>query len=168
LIQQNEKLTADLIKSSQILTKDLNIAKVIISILEQSREITKSDLACFYKHDKSKVSADNYKLSIKKGEYEVDDYIFSDNEFINFIKECRESIVILERKTGPFIDILLNRFMNSGIALPLLAEDKLFGIIILNSSEVNFYNHDKFLFLESLNKTANNIFKNLLLLNNKK
>jgi transcriptional regulator with GAF, ATPase, and Fis domain len=168
MLYQNDQLEADLAENTLILTKNSDISKTILTLLEQSREATKSDLVCFYKEDAKNSKNSCFKLIIKKGEYKIPNYIDDSNGLISFIKECREPVVILENNENPFFEILLNPVMKSGIALPIFAGNKLAGVMIINSVFNNFYNKSKLILLEYFNKLANNILNNLLIYKIKK
>ena len=85
------------------------------------------------------------------------------SELIAFIEDCRESVVLLNRKKSPFSGVLLNEKMNSGIILPLFTPTLKIGFIILNSDRQNFFTGDRFRFLESVSKFAGGLLHNTVM-----
>ncbi len=114
-------------KATSNIPKDLNAKQFIQSILKQAIDITGSNLACFYKQSNFNSIDNPLKIKYKIGRYDVPQ-IFSDKSgLVAFTYECNDVIVLLERKTSPFENILLNSIMNSGICFPVANKNLFLG-----------------------------------------
>ena len=147
----------ELVRAGSILSRELDFKSLISALVDQSIDITKSNISCLYL---SGNSAGNYSLAYRRGKYPVPQILSSDSTVVNFLTESGETTLILERKEHVFKDILLNSSMNSGIALPVFTPKLKLGILILNSRKPFFYNRLKFKFLDSFVKLAAGMLHN--------
>lgn len=150
----------NLTRAGALLTRELNIKSLISVLVEQSCDISSSDLAALYlKSDPEKINSP-LKLFYKRGSHEAPLRLEGGGELEEFITDCRESVVLLEKKESPFRAILLNEKMNSGIALPVTTSSHLLGILILNSTSPDYYNRANLMFLDSFVKLAGGLINN--------
>ncbi|MBT3273284.1 MAG: guanylate cyclase [Spirochaetales bacterium] len=129
-------------------------------MVDQAIDITRSDLAVLYLYTDPDRPGSDMKRTYQRGRYLAAETIPGDSEVPQFIEECRESVLLLERKSSPFEEILLNQNMQSGIALPVYTQKARFGILFLNSREPMFYNRRRFHFLDSFNALATGMLQN--------
>jgi len=150
----------ELVRASALLSDEREFKNLISILVEQSLDITRSDLAVLYLFKSRTDSKSELKSMYKRGGFEVPDRIPSDSELVEFIDECGKSVILQERKKGPFNDLFLNPQMSSGIALPLKTAASNLGILILNSRKELSYNRDSFNFLDSYTKQASGMLQN--------
>ncbi len=148
-------------KATSCIPKSLDAGEFIQSILKQTIDITRSELACFYRQYDFHDRYSHLKIKYKIGRHETPRIIQSGSDFINFVYECNDVVILLERKKSPFIDMLLNGFMNSGICFPVSNKNLHLGIVFLNSTSPNFYNREKTLLVDSLYKLIQSTLNNL-------
>ena len=146
--------------ASGVIAKKLNVKHIISSLTEQLFDITGCNLACFYSLSDSKV-----RLLYKRGKYETPEILNRGDELIQFIIESKESVVLTERKKSPFLSILLNNLMESGVAAPIGTRKKIYGLIILNSLNKYFFNRKSLTAIEAISKIAGQYFHNSFLHN---
>ncbi len=157
--QRNNTLK-ELVRAGALLSNEIELKNLISIIVEQSKDITQSDLSCLYLSENPDKEKATYKLIYRRGKYDVPEYIYPDDETLNFLIESRETVVILERPGKFFDDIFLNPRMNSAIAIPLFTRRDNLAVLILNSTEPQFYNRSKFEFLDSFAKLASGMLGN--------
>ncbi|MBN1687348.1 MAG: PAS domain S-box protein [Spirochaetales bacterium] len=129
-------------------------------MVDQAIDITRSDLAVLYLHDDPEKRESDLLRYYQRGRHTVPEMLAGDGELATFAAECGDSVVLLERKRSPFAEVLLNRDMQSGIALPVSSQNVHFGLLILNSREPLFYNRRRFRFLDSFNSLATRMLQN--------
>jgi PAS domain S-box-containing protein len=149
-----------LVRASSQLFKDLDSKRIITQLVEQAHDISKSDLSCLYLYDDPEKRISSLSQSYKRGRFETPGSLPARSELVDFIVDCGEPVVILERKKSPFIEILLNSKMESGIALPLSMPKSKIGIFILNSAQKNYYGNKLFRFLSSFVRMAGSTLNN--------
>jgi len=150
----------ELVRASALLADEREFKNLISILVEQSLDITRSDLAVLYLFKSRVDSQSELKSVYKRGGFEAPDILPADSELIEFINECGKSVVLQERKTGPFNDLFLDPQMTSGIALPLNTAASKLGILILNSRKEFSYNKNSFNFLDSYTKQASGMLQN--------
>ncbi|QEN09931.1 PAS domain S-box protein [Oceanispirochaeta crateris] len=150
----------ELVRASALLADEGDFKSLISVLVEQSLDITRSDLAALYLFKNPENKNSDLKLMYKRGAFEVANELLADTELVEFINECEKSVVLQERKPGPFDDLFVHPLMNSGIALPLKTSKSRIGILILNSRKALFYNKNSFNFLDSYTKQASGMLQN--------
>ncbi len=155
-----ERNADELVRASSQLFKDLDSKRIIAQLVEQAHDISKSDLSCLYLYNAPNLRKSTLSRSYRRGRFETSVSFPADSELVDFIEDCGEAVVILERKKSPFIEILLNEEMESGIALPLSMPKSKIGIFILNSKQKNYYGNKLFRFLSSFVQMAGSSLNN--------
>lgn len=150
------------------LSEEFNLQDFIRIIVEESMELSCCDLSSLYICEDPDKNNCNLDLVFKKGKYDIRKEFKYDNILIDFLKENKESTILLERKKNIFIDLLLNQKMQSGIALPLIKEDFFLGVLILNSKLPYNFNREKIDILDSFIKLVMSFFKYTGLVNDLK
>lgn len=156
---KQDTIVEELVRAGSILSRELNFKSLISTLVDQSIDITKSDISCLYLTEGQEPKK-GYVLAYRRGKHSVPQNLSLDSNVVNFLTESGETALILERKDHVFKDILLNPSMNSGIALPVFTPKLKLGILILNSGKSLFYNRVKFKFLDSLVKLAAGMLHN--------
>jgi len=149
-----------LTRAGALLAREIDFRGLVSTMVDQAIDITQSDLAVLYLYDDPEDFSSDLKRHYQRGRYPAPDHLSGDGELSAFAAECGESIVLLERKPSPFAEVLLNRDMQSGIALPVSSQRVRFGLLILNSKSAEFYNRRRFHFLDSFNSLATRMLQN--------
>ncbi len=150
----------ELTRAGTLLTRQLDLKSLISIIVEQTLDISRSDIACLYMARDPEDSNSHMQLVYKRGRYPAPSRIPATSDLVDFIRESDETVVLTVRKKSPFIDILCNESMQSGIAMPLSTPKMMAGIVILNSLTPEFYSREKFNFLDSFSKLAGGMLHN--------
>ncbi len=149
-----------LVRAGSILTSEIDFKSLISVLVEQSQDISASSLCALYLRKNPENQSGDFIKVYQRGKFDVPASFPGKTEFIEFLEECREAAVLLERKESPFLKILLNETMKSGIALPVSTKKDFLGILILNSREEMFYDRKRLYFLESFTKLAGGMLNN--------
>ncbi len=149
-----------LTRAGALLAREIDFNGLVSTMVDQAIDITRSDLAVLYLHDDPEKPASDLTLYYQRGRHTAPATLPGDGELASFVAECGESVVLLDRKPGPFGEILLTSQMQSGIALPVSSQKNHFGLLILNSSISNFYNRKRYHFLDSFNSLATRMLEN--------
>ncbi len=149
----------ELVRASALLTEANSVTRLIATMVEQANDITRSELAAFYLRTDhaEKVS---FKLSYRRGRLDSPKELSPDGDLVEFLEESEESVVLLERKKSPFLELLLDSNSASGVALPLVTERSLLGVLVVNSREERFYGRARLQFLDSLARIAAGVLNN--------
>jgi adenylate cyclase len=147
----------ELVRASSLLSRELTFPKLTSILLEQTLDITHSDLAALYLYAGERREL---KLDRKRGRHSPPATIPRSSELVQFILDCDESVVLLERKPSPFTGVLLTEAMQSGIAMPLSTPTARIGVLFLNSLESFFYARERFHFLNGVVDVASGMLEN--------
>jgi PAS domain S-box-containing protein len=150
----------DLVRAGSLLSDNMDSKSIISVLVEQSLDVTKSDISCFYGFEDPDAPGGPLSLVYRRGRYDLPKNFPAENPLIEFLKECRESVVMLSRRDSFFEDIFVHGEMNSGIALPVFSHKVYLGILFLNSRFENFYERAKFEFLDSFTALAAGMLHN--------
>ncbi|MCK4542217.1 MAG: PAS domain-containing protein [Spirochaetales bacterium] len=150
----------ELSRTSALMAGEIEFHPLVSILVEQSIEISRSDLSAFYLYAEQQEGISDLKLLYKRGRVTPPSRIEKSSEIVEFIYECNEAVVLMERKESPFLGLLLHQSMQSGIALPLSGKTGKIGVLILNSTDPGFYHRERFYFLESLSKLASGMLQN--------
>jgi len=154
-------LMDDIIRASGLLTRDLNYKNLVSVLVEQSLDVTRSNLSVFYAYSEGAEPGNFLTQVYKRGKWDISDSLPQKSGLIEFMEESRESVIVLNKSgNNMFPDLFLNDAMKSAIALPIFTPDYKMGILILNSTENNFYNKNRFQFLDSFSKMASGMLNN--------
>ncbi len=150
----------ELIRAGSLLARELSFKSLVSTLVEQTADITRSDLCALYLYTGPEKSRSDLVMTYRRGRYSVPPRLSADSELVSFVGECDESVVLLERRESPFLDILLDPSMQSGIALPLSVPNSSVGILILNSRTPLFFDKSRLHFLDSLVRIASGMLHN--------
>ena len=159
----------DIIRAGSLLTGDMNYKHLVSVLVEQSLDVTLSNLAVFYAYSEEIGQFDFLRDLYKRGNKATKDKLSKSSSLVQFIEESSETVIVLNKnENSHFPEIILNDSMHSAIALPISTVNSQMGILILNSKEINFYNNKRFQFLDSLSKLASGMLNNARLFNEMK
>ena len=151
----------DIIRTSNLLTKDMNFSHLVSVLVEQSLDVTRSDMAAYFSYSEEPEKKATLSRIYKRGRWDVAETLDRKSSLVEFIEESEEAVIVLmKKKDRHFPSIILNEIMQSAIALPIFTPDYKLGILILNSVNNNYYNHNRFQFLNSLSKLASGMLNN--------
>jgi PAS domain S-box-containing protein len=155
----------DLIRAGAMLSRAQNFKSLSVILVEQTLDISRSDLAALYLFLDHEDPRSGLKLAYKRGRDTPPDKLSGDSELVRFIRECRESLVFhrrpSEEKTPPlFWEALLVPSMASAMALPVFSPGRDIGLLFVNSRKPLFYTRRRFYFLDAYAKLAGPLMQN--------
>ncbi len=153
----------ELVRTGCMISQELNYRELISILVEQSIDITSSDLACLYVYpdpEHKTGATGNPHLVYRRGRFHSPKTIQVKSQLVDFLLESKEAVVLTERKKSPFKEILLDPGMNSGVAFPLVTPQTDIGFLILNSLDPFHFNRSRFHFLDSLSKLTGGMLQN--------
>lgn len=159
---ENIEVLEELVRASSLLSQEISFRSVISSLVEQSLDVTHSDLAVLYLYPQGVGSASTGELksAFQRGRFDVPKNISRNSELISFLEECKEAVVLLSRKESPFSELLLQEKMQSGIALPVFTSKAAIGVLILNSLSPDHFGRMRLRFLDGLLRLAAGMLHN--------
>ncbi|TFH05855.1 MAG: PAS domain S-box protein [Spirochaetales bacterium] len=152
------EVLGNLIRTTSLLSREISYNSLSSIVVEQSVDITHSDLAALYLCGQDLNRA--LRLDRKRGRHSPPPTLNRESPLVSFMDECGESVVLLERRESPFADLLMTPDMHSGMALPLMTPKRYIGILLVNSTEPRFYGHDRFLLLDGLARVTSGLMEN--------
>lgn len=157
----NEQTVLDeLVRASTLLSGEFELKPLISVLVEQSLDITHSDVAALYLYKNDEAQRSDLKMMYKRGNFTIPSEIAGQSELIEFLQECSMAVVLQERKKIAFHDLFLNEQMNSGIALPIITKKQNIGVLFLNSRKENYYSKSSFNFMKSFSRQASGMLHN--------
>ncbi len=150
----------ELVRASSLLSGESRYNSQISILVEQSLDISRSDLAVLYAFSDLEDPGPTLRNVYQRGDYEVSSTLPRDSETIEFLEECRETLVLHDTDRIFFSDAFLHPAMRSAIVLPLMTTTGKIGILYLQSHRPGYYTRDRFLFLDSLTKLAGGMLHN--------
>lgn len=156
----DESVFDELVRVGGLLTREFSVSGVVSVLLEQSVDVTASDLAAIYLYDGLDPKADRLRLVRRRGRVAVPNGLPSDAETVSFVAESDASVVVHDRDRAYFSDALLHQSMCSALVVPLSTPKARLGVLIVNCAEPFFYNRTRFHFLESFAGLASGMLHN--------
>jgi len=156
----NQDLLDELVRAGSLLSQAADFKGMASALVEQSLDLTRSDLACLYLRSEAEATTRPLRLIHRRGRYPVPERLEAGDAVVRFAEESREAVVQLERDGGPFAGLLLNQGMQSGIALPVDSGAGLLGVLYLNALEPRRFGRRELTFLESLVRLAGGMLNN--------
>ncbi len=152
----------ELVRASALITQELDFRRIISILVEQSLDVSRSDLAVLYLYRDPEEDRGGGDLipAYRRGRGSAPRRLERNGELIPFIEESGEAVLLLERCRSPFETLLLDPEMQSGIAIPLITRSRTIGILFLNSREPLFYGRERFRFLDSFTRLAGGVLAN--------
>ncbi len=150
----------ELVRASSRLSAETRYTSQISILVEQSVDISRSDLAVLYAYSDAEEPADTIKKVYQRGRFASPDSLSRSSETVDFIEDCRQTLILHDTDRPYFADAFLDERMRSAIALPLFTPTGKIGILFLNALRPNFYLRSRFLFLDSLTSLAGGMLHN--------
>lgn len=158
---QQTSILYDLVRTTNVLSEDMNRQSVSRGLVEQALDVTRSDAAALYVLDPDKKKQEELPLLHRRGRYDLPKHLPLSGESVNFLLDSRETLVI-NNPGGPFFgDIFLHSEMKSAIASPLVSRDQVMGLLFLNSRQPDHYGAARLSFIDSFNKMASGMLQNI-------
>ncbi len=164
MLTTQEEALAQLVRTSMLMSEEFQFRPLISRLVEQAQDVTQSDLSAFYVYENPANGKSRLRLGYKRGRYEIPKSLNAGNEVVDFIGDCGEAVVLLERKPSPFLGVLLHDEMKSGMAIPIKTAREKIGILFINSRSTGFYSRIRFAFVESFTRLAGGMLHNARLL----
>ena len=155
-----EPVFDELVRVGALLTREFSVSGVVSVLLEQSVDVTASDLAAIYLYDHLDPQAGRLRLVRRRGRVEVPRELPSDAETVAFVAESNASVVVHDRGRAYFNDALLHPSMRSALVVPLSTPKAQLGVLVVNCAEPFFYDRTRFHFLESFAGLASGMLHN--------
>ncbi|MFP4267318.1 MAG: adenylate/guanylate cyclase domain-containing protein [Spirochaetaceae bacterium] len=154
------KAFSELIRASSLLTEEMRYTSQISILVEQALDISRSNLAVLYAYSSLDAPDSKIKRVYQRGAYDTPSALERESETVDFVEDCRETLILHDTDRPFFSDAFLSAGMHSAIVLPLFTPTAKIGILFLNSRHADFYNRDRFLFLDSLTSLAGGMLHN--------
>ncbi|MBN1799684.1 MAG: hypothetical protein JW822_14000 [Spirochaetales bacterium] len=156
----NKIVTArdELVRIGSLLLQNMYHENFITLFVDNSFDISLSDLACLYLYNPVIPNQNELVLHYSRGNCMAVKSIPSDSELVVFLNESKEAVILSRAGTACFSELLLCQEMQSGIALNIGLESQQFGVFILNSLHANHYTQEQFEFLNKLCTLAGGMF----------
>ena len=142
-------MSGELLRVSALLSREFSASALVSVLVEQSVDITAADVGAVYLYLDPGRSSSPLRLAARRGRADLPKRIAHDAESVAFVAECGESVVLHGRGRGFFQDALLHETMHSAMVVPLDTPNAQLGVLILNSVYPDFFNRDRFQFIES-------------------
>ncbi len=163
-LPMQQSVLDDLVQASTRLSAESDFRKLVSVLVEQSADHSRSDLTCLYVYQNPDASTGALRLIYRRGLRDVPDRLAGGSELMEFLEECGEAVVLLERNMSPFSDLFLAEGMNSGIVLPVRAGTRGIGALFLNSREERHYGNERFRYLDAITRLAGGLLENARLI----
>ncbi len=142
-------MSGELLRVSALLSREFSAPALVSVLVEQSVDITAADVGAVYLYLVPAQSSSPLGLAARRGRAHLPKRLAHDAESVAFVAECGESVVLHGRGRGFFHDALLYETMHSAMVVPLDTPKAQLGVLILNSVYPDFFNRDRFQFVES-------------------
>ncbi len=140
----------ELSRASSLLSAGADFGELESILVEQSCDITRSDLAALYLYTGDpRDSRTPLRLSYKRGPWAVPASLARSGEAVSFLEDCGEAAVLNRRRACALEGILLHPEMASGMALPVAVPKTRVGILFVNARTENHYDRIRMNFLGS-------------------
>jgi PAS domain S-box-containing protein len=151
---------SELVRASSQLSEEHRYTSQVSILVEQALDISHSDLAVLYAYSDQYDPSDTLRRVYQRGAYTTPETVQRSDETVAFMEDCGETLLLNNTDRPFFQDAFLNDRMKSVIVLPLFTPTGKIGILYLSSLTPHFYNHRRFLFLDSLTSLAGGILHN--------
>ena len=154
----------ELVRAGGHLSAQSDFRKLVSVLVEQSSDYSRSDLSALFIYTDPEAGTGPMRLVYRRGLRSVPGTLPGGTELMEFLEDCGEAVVLLERRPGPFIEILLADGMNSGIVLPVRSGRRRVGALFLNSRYADHYGSSNFRYLDALTRLAGGLLENARLM----
>ena len=99
----------ELVRTTNVLSKDMSRQTVSVSLVEQARDVTRSNVAALYIVPSEEENPQNFPLLHKRGQFDVPQMLDRENETVDFLLDSSETLVVNDPGNVFFSDIFLLR-----------------------------------------------------------
>ena len=140
----------ELSRAAALLSTGIGFAELESVLVEQSCDITGSDLAALYLYaGDSRDQKSLLRLSYKRGPWPVPSALPRSGDTVAFLEDCGEAAVLNRRRPCALEGLLLHSDMASGMALPIAVPKSGVGILFVNARTADHYDRVRMNFLGS-------------------
>lgn len=133
-------------------------AGIISSFTQTAFDQSVSDLAAWYSSAPRSLRK-RFQCAESKGIYDVTELLKEESEWLDFLLEIREVLILNQRAPHFLKGILLHKKMNSAMVFPLFHKGSISDIVILNSRRENHYGNKNSRNLQILGSICSNLLK---------
>lgn len=148
---------SELVRASARLSDEHEFRPLASVLVEQALDITRSDIAALYGYPES---GDTLRLVYRRGRGELPKTLDRKSEVVEFLEDCRETLVITRPGLPFFSGAMIADGMQSAVVVPLFTPTDRIGVIVLNSRRADFYGRHRFQFLDSFCRLAAGMLHN--------
>ncbi|OQY34708.1 MAG: hypothetical protein B6241_03985 [Spirochaetaceae bacterium 4572_59] len=131
---------------------------ILSSFLQTAFDQSSSDLAAWYSlADSAENQQVEFKCSESRGIYDVPATLSGHCEWLDFILDSRESLILNQPSPHYYGKILFIPGMRSAMALPMFSNKAVSDIVILNSRRENHFGHKNSTNLHLLGNICSNL-----------
>ncbi len=160
MVNSAPRVFDELVRAGALLSREFDFKTLLVTLVDQCVDVSGSDLGAVYLAADPEKRRCDVTLSSKRGAFDIPSLLSPDDETIDFLWDCGESVVANSAAGSPFRTLFLHPSMQSAIALPLATAKAFIGIIILNSKETDHYNSSRFNFLNAYASLASGMLHN--------
>lgn len=140
----------ELTRAASLLSAGTDFAELESILVEQSCDISRSDLAALYLYTgDSRDIRTPLRLSYKRGSWGVPASLPRSGEAVAFLEDCGEAVILNRRRTCPLEGFLLNAGMESAMAVPLAIPKAGMGVLVVNARKPDHFDRTRMNFLGS-------------------
>lgn len=147
----------ELMHACALLSRERRVGGLATVIVEQSLDVTRSDLAALYVYQVPENPQSGLALLSRRGEAEVAATMSGSSDLVAFLRDCSETLVVSSPEVPFFVEAILAPGMRSAVAIPLAAEGLQLGILLLNAKAASHYDRERVAFLDSFGRMAGNL-----------
>jgi hypothetical protein len=133
-------------------------AGLLSSFVQTAFDQSRSDLAARYFTSPRSLRR-NFQRAESKGIYEVAEVLPEDSEWLDFLLDCREILILNQRASHFLKGLFLHESMGSAMAFPMFHKGTISDIVILNSRHENHYGSQNSRNLQQLSAICSNLLK---------
>ena len=150
----------ELVRAGSRMARQRDFRDVVSVLVEQAADISGADLAAMYLYENPDEPGGKLKLYYRRGRQIPPPSLSAETEFVEFLHDADEALVVLDRSQPYFNDLFLSEDMHSAIALPLTTPKSRIGVLVLNSFEPVYFTRNRFYFLDAFTKLAGGMLDN--------
>jgi hypothetical protein len=153
-IGETYNTTDTITRLAGLLTADAPASQFWQHVLEHGMETTRADVAGAYALQFPERRNSDLRLVQARGAFPMPEALSHRLEFVSFLRECGETIVLAKRRGGFFLDTLVHPAMQSSIVLPLRFESWEYGALVFNARSIGAFGAPRFHYLNQLAQIA--------------
>jgi hypothetical protein len=144
----------ELVRISTLLLPNMYSDNFFSLLVDHSFDLSYSDLVCLYLTNDLEMRNTDLVLEYKRGNHKAAKILAKTCDFVTFLSESNEALILAEPPQEHFLGMLLTKEMKSGVALNLGFEKKQYAVLILNSLNIGHYSKECCDFFNTLARLA--------------